>query len=496
MFLQFERRNNFMHVASLSVYDPSTAPGGGVRFKDVLRFFATRVAQFPQFRRRLVSLPLSLDRPYWIESPTIDVEFHVRHIALPHPGDWRQLCIQVARLGSRRLDMSRPPWEITVIEGLDNVEGVPKGAFAIFFKIHHSAIDGMGGVELMHALHDPSPSESSRRPRTRDTWKPEPMPSQWELLGRATIGNAWRPFRVLRALGGALPGAVRAGRIDIERPPTRVPVTRFNAKVSAHRVFDMRKFPLAEIKRIRAALGEVTINDVAMTIVSGALRSYLKAKGELPKESLVGLVPISTRTPEDADAEGNLVTMLASSLRTDIADPVERLQGIHQAMTHTKTYANAIGARKLSDIATAIPGRLQGWAARASARVETMIGTRLMANMLVTNVPGPREPLYFAGAHCVDMFGMAPLGPNMGIANNINSYCGSMYLNFAACREQMPDPELYADGLQQSYQALLDAAVGGTSKKTATRSTPSGTTTRFGSRKRAAAVRPRLRRPA
>ena len=132
MFLQFEHGNNFMHVASLAIYDPSTAPGGGVRFKDILRFFSARIEQFPQFRRRLVTVPLSLDRPYWIEDPTFDVEFHVRHIALPHPGDWRQLCIQVARLHSRPLDRSRPLWEAYVIEGLHNIPGVPKGSFALY----------------------------------------------------------------------------------------------------------------------------------------------------------------------------------------------------------------------------------------------------------------------------------------------------------------------------------------------------------------------------
>src|SRR4051812_30553212 len=157
MFLQLERGNNVMHVASLSVYDPSTSPTGGVRFKDVLRFFTSRVAQFPQFRRRVVSLPLSLDRPYWVEASSIDVEFHVRHIALPHPGDWRQLCIQVARLHSRPLDLSKPLWEAYVIEGLDKIEGMPPGSFALYTKMHHAIVDGESGTEIMRALHSLSP---------------------------------------------------------------------------------------------------------------------------------------------------------------------------------------------------------------------------------------------------------------------------------------------------------------------------------------------------
>ena len=192
MFLQFERGNNFMHVASLSIYDPSTAPDGGVRFKDVLRFFASRVAQFPQFRRRLVSLPLSLDRPYWIESPTIDVEFHVRHIALPHPGDWRQLCIQVARLHSRPLDRSKPLWEAYIIEGLHNVHGVPPGSFALYTKLHHAIIDCESGTELMKALHSLSPEPLDLDEEERNAagiFHADREPTLVELYSRALAHN-------------------------------------------------------------------------------------------------------------------------------------------------------------------------------------------------------------------------------------------------------------------------------------------------------------------
>ena len=153
LFLRLERGNQYMHVAGLGIYDPSTAPDGKVRFKDVLRFFEARLDSLPLFRRRLVTVPLGLDRPYWIEDPDIDIEFHVRHIALPHPGDWRQLCIQVARIHSRPLDRSKPLWEAYVIEGLDNIPGLPSGSFALYLKIHHCAVDGEAGTELIRAIH-------------------------------------------------------------------------------------------------------------------------------------------------------------------------------------------------------------------------------------------------------------------------------------------------------------------------------------------------------
>ena len=153
LFLRMERGNQYMHVAGLGIYDPSTAPEGKVRFKDVLNFFQTRLEALPVFRRRLVSAPFDLDRPYWIEEPDIDVEFHVRHIALPAPGDWRQLCIQVARIHARPLDRSKPLWEAYVIEGLDQIEGLPRGSFALYFKVHHCAVDGEAGTELLKAIH-------------------------------------------------------------------------------------------------------------------------------------------------------------------------------------------------------------------------------------------------------------------------------------------------------------------------------------------------------
>ena len=167
MFLRMERGNQYMHVAGLGIYDPSTAPGGFVRFKDILQFFESRLDASPVFRRRLVTVPFSLDRPYWIEDEHVDVEFHVRHIALPEPGDWRQLCIQVARIHSRPLDRSKPLWEAYVIEGLDNIPGLPKGSFAFYIKFHHAAIDGESGTEVLKAIHSFAPDDAGTFPVRR-----------------------------------------------------------------------------------------------------------------------------------------------------------------------------------------------------------------------------------------------------------------------------------------------------------------------------------------
>ncbi|HQR49992.1 MAG TPA: wax ester/triacylglycerol synthase family O-acyltransferase, partial [Steroidobacteraceae bacterium] len=285
MFLQFETGNNFMHVASLAIYDPSTAPGGGVRFKDILKFFTSRLEQFPQFRRRLVSVPLSLDRPYWIEDPGFDVEFHVRHIALPHPGDWRQLCIQVARIHSRPLDRSKPLWEAYVIEGLHNIPGVPKGSFAVYSKMHHAIVDGESGTELLKALHSISPEPPDLdEAETRRLLHVDREPTAIELYSRAVVHNLQRvPGLAKFSLGSARRlgtlGAEFAGRIKDEGVfslktlrellsgdlgallPQMPPKTRFSGDVSAHRVFEAVGLPLSDFKAIRHHVGDVTIND-------------------------------------------------------------------------------------------------------------------------------------------------------------------------------------------------------------------------------------------
>ena len=180
-FVAFERPNTPLHIASTIIYDPSTAPDGFVRFKDILRFIESRIHLAPSMRQRMVRVPFGIDYPYWIEDPDFDIEYHVRHAALPKPGDWRQLNILAARNFSRPLDLSRPPWEIMVVEGLDKIPGVPKGSYAMLTKVHHSAIDGVSGVDLMHALHTLSPEVGRTQTQTALASGPG-VPGQFETL--------------------------------------------------------------------------------------------------------------------------------------------------------------------------------------------------------------------------------------------------------------------------------------------------------------------------
>lgn len=440
------------HISGLYLYDPASAPGGHVSFADILDTVAGRLGRAASFRQRLVRVPLDMDHPYWVQDAAFDLEFHVREIALPPPGDWRQLCVQTARLHSRPLDLTRAPWEITVISGLDNVDGLAQGSFALMWKTHHAAIDGASGIEILNAVHDPSPDPAPGD--ERDDWRPEPIPSFLELTARAALNAMKNPMRAQRALGRMVPAVaplvrgVRRGVIRLQAPPTR-----FNVPVTAHRVFDATIVPLADLKQMKGAVPGATLNDAVLSVVGGAMRSYLLDKGELPEESLVTMVPISIRTKEQRGTAGNQVSMMAASLATDVEDPLERLAAVHRSTTDSKELTEAIGARTLTELSELAPGLLVGIGSRAASRVTG----RMPFNTTITNVPGPAVPLYFCGARMERMYGLGPILNGAGLFHVVGSYERNVAISFTACRELIPDPVFYIGCIDGALDALRTA---------------------------------------
>ena len=456
-FVYTETPRTPMHIGSVAIYDPSTAPGGFVRFKDILSFIEGRLGGARAFRQRLIRVPLDLDHPYWIEDPEFDLEFHVRHIALPKPGDWRQLAIQAARIHARPLDMTKPLWEFTVVEGLDNIEGLPPGCFALISKIHHAAIDGVSGVELTSAIHDLD--ADMRTPEKPDTWRPENMPRVAELLSRSYVNSLIHPFRVAETLSRSLPGMNRLGeelrrgrvKLNTNRP---VPRTRLNGKVGAHRVWDAAFFPLADIRAIKNAVPGATVNDVVLSMVGGGLRAYLQAHNDLPKETLMAMAPISVRTADQKSDMGNQVSAMVVGLGTQIEDPLERLRFVHEEATNSKAMTNAVGAKTLSEYSTMMPAALAGLGARLYTDLGLVDTHAPTFNCVVTNVPGPPVPLYFCGARMVRMAGTGPVFDGMGLINAVYSYAGELAIAPTADRDLMPDPWVYTDGLRSTFEAL------------------------------------------
>ena len=459
-FVYLETPHTPMHIGSVAIYDPSTAPGGFVRFKDILAFIAARLRGARSFRQRLVRVPFDLDHPYWIEDPEFDLEFHVRHIALPKPGDWRQLCIQAARLHSRPMDLTKPLWDFTVIEGLDNIPGLPPGCFALMCKVHHAAIDGMSGVEMSAAVHSITPDTTA--PADDDPWQAENMPNVADLLARSYFNSLVQPMRVMETIGRSLPGMgrladqVRKGDVSL-RNTRPAPKTRFNGKVGAHRVWDAVPFSLKEIRALKEAVPDATVNDVVLSIVGCALRRYLHSKDELPKETLTAMAPISVRQEGEKAALGNLVSAMVVGLGTHVEDALERLRFVHDEAVNSKAMTNAVGAKNLSDYSQLMPSALAGLAARLYTRVGAVNAHAPAYNCVVTNVPGSRVPLYFCGAKMVGMFGTGPVFDGMGLINPVYSYGDTIAISFTSDRDIMPDPENYAQALRDSYAALKEA---------------------------------------
>ena len=349
-FVYLESASNPMHVGSISIYDRSTAPAGTVTFADIQAHVANCLSAAPTFRRKLLPVPLDLDHPYWVDDPQFDLEFHLRNVALPRPGNWQQLCRLAGRLLSYPLDRARPLWEMYVIDGLDAINGVPPGSFALLQKTHHAAVDGISGMEMMSAIHSATP-EAPVPGAAVDTRTVESAASRPDLLGRAAANGMLRPMHFARIVGRTVPAFGRmidqVRRRTIQMPArSSAPRTRFNANVTQHRVFDARRFELHRVREMKRGVSGATVNDVALAVVGGALREYLLDKGELPTSTLRAIAPISTRSPDGSGTQGNQVSAMVVDLATHIADPVDRLAAVTASTHQSKEFANAVRARR------------------------------------------------------------------------------------------------------------------------------------------------------
>jgi len=469
-FVAMESPNSPMHIGNLLIYNPETAPGGFVRFKDILNFFEARLQLSKTMRQRLVRVPFDLDYPYWIEDPDFDLEYHVRHVALPKPGDWRQLCIQTARIHARPMDLNRPPWEFTVVEGLDHVRDFPPGCFAFVTKVHHSAIDGMSGIDLMEAIHTLDPNETA--PQAPDDWEPEKIPGPVELLGKSYINALMNPLKQAQVAAQAVPGIASAikGLIarDFKVSSDMVPPrTRFNRSISPHRVVEGRSFKLTEIKAIRALLPEAKVNDVALSIIGGALHKYLTAKDDLPKGTMTAMAPISVRSEGEKGDMGNQVAAMIAPLGTHIADPAERIAYVFSQTSNSKAMTNALGARTMTEVSKVNPALYMALGAQLFNRISIAHRLAMPFNTVVTNVPGPPIPIYSAGARMESMaLSLICLTDGLGLAHVVQSYIDEAIISFTACRDILPDPEFYSECLQESFDEMLAAAKAAEAKAT------------------------------
>ncbi len=457
-FLYIQNGNTLTHVMGINLYDPATAPGGQVRFKDIIAHFASRIDLSPVFKRKLYRLPLDLDHPYWIEDPDFELEAHLYHARLPEPGDWRQFCIQVARHFSRPMDMDRPLWDAFVLEGLDRIPGVAPGSYAIMTRIHHAAIDGASAAHMFVALSDidaaGTPVLQQVPPATLGQ-----QPSALQVMTRMVSANLSSPVKFMSSLARLSPALLNAAQTRIAQPAgerSGVPKTLFNAPISPHRMFDATDFALSDLSAIRKLVVGATINDVVLAICAGALRAYLTKHKALPDQSLVAVAPINLRSSKgEAEVPGNNISAMSVVLPTDQADPVERLRLVREYTAAAKEAKAGISARVMTDLTQHIPGATMAGVARLLTNPRF---APRQANVYVSNVPGPQVPLYMNGAISTKQYGMAPLANNMGLFIATPSYAGRMSFCITSDREIMRDVDVLRQCIESAFAELLTAA--------------------------------------
>jgi len=466
LFLHIDRPNAGTHGTMIYIYDQESVPGGALRFKQILSHIEQRLEVAPFFRRKIVQLPFSLGYPYWALDDKFDINFHVRHSALPKPGDWRQFCILASRIQARQIDLSRPPWEMHIIEGLDNIDWLPKGSFAILTKGHHAAMDGSAFAELTWALHDLEAKKGHRAPVVRkgSVITQEIAPTTLTLLMHALQDNLAAPLRMAGPAAKVLPklGAMAlsgVGRLLSGDMPEAVK-TRFNAKVSSQRVFDSVIVDFGKVKEIRAAVPGATVNDVVLAVIGGAMRKFLQKHKELPKATLKAVAPVNTRVDKSATTtSGNNISVVTFPLRTDIAAPLERLRAVHEGTAQTKETASAVGASELTDLSRFAPPATLAFA----GRLVTMTGAGgtgpfPLHHTSVSNVPGPTVPIYLLGAQMRYWSCVAPIVDGMGLFHAVTSCDGKLIISPTSTPEMLPDPAEYTQCLRDSVAEMSKAA--------------------------------------
>ena len=452
-FLGIEDDSCHMHVGGVLIFDigPLRAPGGGVDIDRIRQSIHARLHLVPRFRQRLAYIPYERI-PIWVDDDRFRLAYHVRHTALPNPGDERVLKRLVGRIMSQALDRKRPLWEMWVVEGLEG------DRFALISKTHHCMIDGISGADLMSVIMSPYPEPTTEAP---EPWKPRPRPTNARLIFDEAVRRAAQPPAVVRAVYDAVRDPetklreiteAAAGIMEAFAPAlTPGSKTPINVEVGPHRRFDWTEMKVADLKAVKNVLGG-TLNDVVLATVTGALRSFFAQRGLASDDlDIRALVPVSVRSQDERGHLGNRVTQLTAPLPVNLTDPIERLHAVRETTAGLKESRQALGGEVLTAISEWTVPNLLVQAVRLASRARPY-------NLIVTNVPGPQIPLYLEGALMRTSYPVVPLFENLGLVVGLFSYNGGLYWGLNADWEQIPDLHDFVVALEDSFRELQEAA--------------------------------------
>jgi diacylglycerol O-acyltransferase len=444
-FLYLETPSMHAHVVGTIVLDPSTSPEPFTTER-VAQLLRERMHLLQPFRRRLAPVPFNLTHPVWIEDPDFDIEAHIHRTALRAPGSMRELAELVGDIASRPVDRSRPLWELWVVDGLAG------GDVAMVTKMHHAAIDGVTGADIMAHLFDLTPDAPATPPQ--EPWVPDQVPSDLQLVGDAVrhiVGNPVRAARTVGRTARTAVGVVRQQRrstTEADGPspalPFMAPRTRWSAAITPHRVVAFGNARLEDLKLVKSTFG-TTVNDVVLAACTMTLGGYLRAHDDLPDQPLICSVPVSVHGKTEADSV-NQVSAMFVRLPVQLDDPVEVLRSISAETRVAKVMHDAIGADTLQDVAQFIPPTVFNRAMRLYSGLRLADRHRPVHNVVISNVPGPPIPLYAAGARVKGVIPLGPLLEGAGLNITVLSNMGNVDFGAIGCRELVPEIWDIADG--------------------------------------------------
>jgi diacylglycerol O-acyltransferase / wax synthase len=447
-FLAGEKESSHMHVGGVMIFE-----GPPPNREDTLDHIASRLHLVPRYRQKLAFPRFEMGRPLWVDDPSFNLEYHVRHTALPSPGDLEQLRVLIARIFSQRLDRSKPLWETWFVQGLED------DRFAVINKTHHALVDGVSGVDLATVLFDlgPVPPERTELPE----WTPSPEPSQAQLmaeglkgllrrpvdLGRSALTAATHPEQTIERAREAAEGLGEVAWANLNPAPE----TPLNVPIGPHRRIVWVRTELDQFKAIKNSLGG-TVNDVVLAVVTGALGRWLRTRGVRTEGlELRAQVPVSIRSDDEHDRLGNRIAVMRAPLPVYARDPVERLRIVRESMQGLKESKQALAAQVIAGLEDFAPPTILSMASRMNW------STRLF-NMIVTNVPGPQIPLYMQGRELLEVVPVAFLPENYALTVAAMSYNGALDFSLLGDYDAMPDIDQVAQYVEEALDELLEAA--------------------------------------